>query len=155
MLLGLRSPTKVLERQQGGVGHSTALHHLQQQRTDDILSVGPLDSVDEVCVTDWGTGEQKCSFTAAEACVVDAETDPVDALEHLRSRLAEARKCKLVLRDTSPGLLLDVVSMLHLLNQDLRLEHDHETVVAFKPSLSSKVRPLASSVLRSLPSSSP
>lgn len=41
------------------------------------------------------------------------------------------------LQDGRPNLLLDAVSLLHLLNQDLRLEEDFSTAVMFQPMLSS------------------
>lgn len=41
------------------------------------------------------------------------------------------------LQDGRPNLLLDAVSLLHLLNQDLRLEEDFSTAVMFRPMLSS------------------
>ncbi|GAX78056.1 hypothetical protein CEUSTIGMA_g5498.t1 [Chlamydomonas eustigma] len=68
-------------------------------------------------------------------CELDWKTDPIDTMQQLRTCLLDKGNAVLTLQDSSPSLLLDAVSLLYLLNQDLRLEEDNKTIVLFQPSL--------------------
>ena len=65
-------------------------------------------------------------------CELDWSTDPISTMEHLRQSLQDHGSAVLTIHDSRPSLLLDMVGMLHLLNQDAQT---FDSSVWFHPTL--------------------
>lgn len=119
-------------------------HHAQHRSTLVLHSRRPSDEDEDEDSDDADAILEEHSHSRAAAahavCSLGIRTDPVDVMRALRKALAEFGKCVLTIAEGRPGLLLDAVGMLHLLNQDLRLEEDFVTSIFFQPVPSDPVQ---------------
>ncbi|KAG1663133.1 hypothetical protein FOA52_000655 [Chlamydomonas sp. UWO 241] len=80
-----------------------------------------------------GSSAPPAGWASCPVVSMSSRADPVDVMQALRQHLGSGAAVLALSDARAPGLLLNSLAILHLLNQDLRLEEDFQNSVLFQP----------------------